>query len=104
MKQCYYYYIIIKSSLILDAEAEGKGKKKNGHQIGVAVVGSGANGKNSKCPAGNVGKSAEGQANGCQHADCTKAKNIARDALRNQIPKECHAYIASNSPCKKVGC
>ena len=59
---------------MLEAQAEGIRKKKNGYQIGEAVVGSGANGKNSKCSVENIGKSAEGQANGCEHADCTAAK------------------------------
>ena len=85
-------------------EVEAEGKKKKGHQIGTAVVGSGANGKKSKCPSGNVGKSATGQANGCEHADCTAAKNAARATLRGQVPSECHKYIQANSPCQKVGC
>ena len=89
--------------IILEAQAEGN-KKKNGYQIGEAVVGSGANGKKSKCSVENIGKSAEGQANGCEHADCTAAKNAARATLRSQVPKECHPYIESNSRCKKVNC
>ena len=42
------------------------------------MVGSGENGKNSKCPKENVGASAEGQAKGCEHDDCTAAKNAAK--------------------------
>ena len=94
----------LKSSLILDAEAEEKGKKINGYQVGEAVIGSGANGKKSKCPSGNVGKGAQGRANGCAHTDCTTAKNNARAALRAQIPAECTPYIQSTRPCKKIGC
>lgn len=88
--------------IILEAQAEGK--KKKGYQIGVAVVGSGANGKKSKCSVENIGKSAEEPSNGCEHADCTAAKNAARATLRSQVPNECHRYIESNSPCEKVNC
>ena len=88
---------------LIEVEAEGK-KKKKGYQIGEAVVGSGANGNKSKCPRENVGKSAEGQENGCEHADCTAAKNAAKATLRSQVPKECHKYIQANSPCRKVDC
>lgn len=70
--------------------------KNKGYQIGTAVVGSGANGKKSKCPSGNVGKSATGQANGYE--------NAAKATLRGQVPSECHKYIQANSPCQKVGC
>ena len=85
-------------------EVEAEGKKKKGHQIGTAVVGSGANGSKSKCPSGDRGKSATGQANGCTHADCTAAKNAAKATLRGQVHKECHKYIEATSPCRKVGC
>jgi hypothetical protein len=86
--------------IIIEAEAEGK----KGHQTSTATVGSGANGSKSKCPRGNVGKSATGQANGCSHADCTAAKNTAKANLRAKVPSECHKYIEANSPCKKEGC
>jgi hypothetical protein len=87
--------------IIIEAEAEGK---KNGYQIGEAVVGSGANGKKSTCPNGVVGMSATGQASGCNHDDCTAAKGVAKAALRLLVPKECHKYIQANSPCKKIDC
>lgn len=87
----------------VEVEAEGK-KKKKGYQEGTAVVSSRANGKNSKCPKENVGISATGTANGCEHAHCTEAKNAAKASLRGQVPKACHGYVEANRPCKKIGC
>ena len=54
------------------------------------------------CPSFEVGKSATGQAKHTTHADCTKAKNIARANLRALVPQACYKYITSTAPCKIV--
>lgn len=79
--------------ILLDVQAEAK--KKKGYQIG-GVVGSGASVKKSiKCSPESIGKSAACQESGCEHPDCTTAKNAARAALRNLglVPEECYPYI-----------
>ena len=76
-----------------------------GFQIGRAVVGDGANG-DTACRR-YVGKAATGRYNGCNHNDCTKAKNNARNNLRNSRglkDADCDQYITSTAPCKKYHC
>lgn len=67
-------------------------------------MGSGASSEKSKCPSEDRGRSATGRADGCEHDDCTAAKNAARATLRGQVDKECHKYITSTSPCAKHDC
>ena len=68
--------------------------------VGRAVVSQSGKG----CPSSEVGKSATGKAKGTTHADCTKAKNIARANLRAMVPQACYKYITSTAPCKIVKC
>ena len=54
--------------------------------VGTAVVSRSGDG----CPPSEVGKFATGQVRGTTHADCTKAKNIARANLRKKVPEGCY--------------
>ena len=75
-------------------------KKSKECSVGRAVVSTSGDG----CPSSEAGKSATGKARGTTHADCTKAKHIARANLRAKVPRACHKYITSTPPCKIVKC
>lgn len=48
------------------------------------------------------GKRASGVAPGCQHQDCTEAKQVARANLLLGIPPACGAYIQCGEPCRCI--
>jgi hypothetical protein len=48
------------------------------------------------------GKQASGVAAGCQHDNCTTAKQNARANLLTGIPAACGAYIQCNDPCRCI--
>jgi hypothetical protein len=48
------------------------------------------------------GKTATGVAPGCQHANCTTAKENARRNLMTGIPAACGAYIDCGAPCRCI--
>jgi hypothetical protein len=48
------------------------------------------------------GKTASGVAPGCEHANCTTAKQNARGNLLAGIPPACGAYIQCNDPCRCI--
>ena len=75
--------------------------KKRRYQVGTATVSSNAK---APCPSEDRGESAEAEQDGCQHDDCTAAKNAARAALIAEVDPNCHKYITSTKPCKKVNC
>ena len=80
------------------ASADATAKKKT-TQLGTATV----SGAAPKCPAGDRGASATGDATGNNvHDTCTDAKNVARANLRTQVPQTCHAYITSTKPCQTI--
>ena len=75
--------------------------KKRKYQVGTATVSYKAK---APCPSDERGVTAEAEYDGCQHDDCTEAKNAARAALRNAVDPACHKYIESGGPCKAVNC
>jgi hypothetical protein len=48
------------------------------------------------------GKQASGVAPGCEHDNCTAAKQNARANLLTGIPAACGAYIQCNDPCRCI--
>jgi hypothetical protein len=48
------------------------------------------------------GKQASGVAPGCEHDNCTTAKQNARANLLTGIPAACGAYIQCNDPCRCI--
>jgi hypothetical protein len=73
---------------------------KRKYQIGTAIV---SNAKD-PCPVGDRGATATGEADGCEHEDCTEAKNAARAALRAEVDPACYKHIQSGRSCEKVNC
>ena len=75
--------------------------KKRKYQVGTAIVSYQAK---EPCHGDDRGVTAEAEHDGCQHDDCTAAKNAAMAALRNAVNPACHKYITSTAPCKAVNC
>ena len=80
-------------------------------QEGTAKVGQGGN-SDAKCPNDYVGYAITVREDGCEHDDCTTAKDNARDELiaslkndDNGEGKGCIKYVTAGARCKKApGC